>query len=147
MARLRREAELAGQLAHPNVCHIIRVGKAPAGFEYLVMPFVEGEMLCDRTRRLGMVPLDVTARFVRDMCAGLQIAHNYGVLHRDIKPENVMIVANADGSERAVVMDFSLAKDVHDASPLTGAGLVVGTPEFMSPEQLRGDELDPRSDI
>jgi eukaryotic-like serine/threonine-protein kinase len=147
MARLRREADLGGKLAHPNVCHIIRFGEAAPGFDYLVMPFVVGEMLCDRTRRLGVVPLDLTARFVRDMCAGLQIAHDYGVLHRDIKPENVMIVANADGSERAVVMDFSLAKDLRDASPLTAAGLVVGTPEFMSPEQLRGDALDPRSDI
>jgi serine/threonine-protein kinase len=147
MARLRREADLAGKLAHPNVCHIIRVGEAAPGFDYLVMPFVEGEMLCDRTRRLGAFPLYVAAHFVSDMCAGLQIAHDCGVLHRDIKPENVMIVTNPDGSERAVVMDFSLAKNLGDPSGLTAAGLVVGTPEFMSPEQLRGDELDQRSDI
>lgn len=150
MARLRREAALGGQLAHPNVCHIIRLGEASAGFDYIVMPFVAGELLRDRTMREGHLPLNVTAGFVRDMCAGLHAAHERGILHRDLKPENIMIVAGADGSERAVVMDFSLATALHmspELQRLTATGLVVGTPEFMSPEQLRGMQLDPRSDI
>jgi len=146
MERLRREAALGGQLRHPNICHIIRQGATPAGHDYIVMPFVEGELLCDRTRLAGCLPLDATVPFVRDMCAGLHVAHEAGIIHRDLKPENVMIVAGTDGSERAVVMDFSLAKGP-DAPPLTAVGLVVGTPEFMSPEQLRGLELDRRSDI
>jgi eukaryotic-like serine/threonine-protein kinase len=150
MALLRREAALGSRLSHPNVCHIIRLGETRSGFDYLVMPFVEGELLCDRTRRAGQLELDVAAGFVRDMCAGLNAAHEIGIIHRDLKPENVMIVAQPDGSHRAVVMDFSLAKDLRvrlGAEPLTGVGLVMGTPEFMSPEQLRGDELDARSDI
>ena len=150
MARLRREAALGTQLAHPNVCHIIRLGETNAGFDYIVMPFVAGELLCERTMRAGPLPLNVTAGFVRDMCAGLHAAHALGILHRDLKPENIMIVAGPDGSDRAVVMDFSLATALHmntETQKLTAVGIVVGTPEFMSPEQLRGLPLDPRSDI
>jgi serine/threonine protein kinase len=150
MARLRREAELGTQLAHPNVCHIIRLGETAAGFDYLVMPFVDGELLCERIVRAGQLPLDVTAGFVRDMCAGLHVAHELGIIHRDLKPENVMIVARPDGSESAVVMDFSLATVIRmspEMQQLTATGIVVGTPEFMSPEQLRGKPLDRRSDV
>ena len=150
MARLRREAALGGKLAHPNVCHIIRLGETTAGFVYIVMPFVQGELLCDRTVRLGHLPLDVTAGFVKDMTAGLHVAHELGIIHRDLKPENIMIVARPDGSERAVVMDFGLAKERQmspEVQKLTATGIVLGTPEFMSPEQLRGKTLDPRTDI
>jgi serine/threonine-protein kinase len=146
MARLRREAALAGKLWHPNVCHIIRLGETPAGFDYAVMPFVEGDLLCDRIVRAGQLPLQVTAGFVADACAGLHVAHELGIIHRDLKPENIMIVTRADGSEHAVVIDFSLANGP-EVPVLTHAGVVVGTPEFMSPEQLRGLPLDPRSDI
>ena len=150
MARLRREAALGGRLAHPNVCHIIRLGETPTGLVYIVMPFIQGELLCDRTVRFGHLPLDVTAGFVRDMSAGLHVAHELGIIHRDLKPENIMIVARPDGTERAVVMDFGLAKE-RQVSPevqkLTATGIVLGTPEFMSPEQLRGKPLDPRTDV
>jgi serine/threonine-protein kinase len=150
MARLRREAALGGKLAHPNVCHIIRLGETTAGFVYIVMPFVQGELLCDRNVRLGHLPLDITAGFVKDMCAGLHVAHELGIIHRDLKPENIMIVPRPDGSERAVVMDFGLAKEramSPEVQKLTATGIVLGTPEFMSPEQLRGKQLDPRTDV
>jgi eukaryotic-like serine/threonine-protein kinase len=149
MARLRREAAMGSKLAHPNVCHIIRLGETPAGFDYIVMPYVEGDLLCVRTARAGQLPLAATAGFVRDMSAGLHVAHEHGIIHRDLKPENIMIVPAPDGSERAVVMDFSLATEesLRPSMQLTAEGLVVGTPEFMSPEQLRGDPLDRRSDI
>jgi serine/threonine protein kinase len=146
MARLRREAALAGQLAHPNVCHIIRLGESPDGFDYAVMPFVQGELLCDRVGRAGHLPLNVTVGYARDICAGLSLAHRLGIIHRDLKPENIMIVAGPDQLEQAVVIDFSLATAA-DVQALTTPGLVVGTPEFMSPEQLRGQEIDTRSDI
>ena len=150
MARLRREAALGGRLAHPNVCHIIRLGETQTGLVYIVMPFIQGELLCDRTVRFGHLPLDVTAGFVRDMSAGLHVAHELRIIHRDLKPENIMIVARPDGTERAVVMDFGLAKE-RQVSPevqkLTATGIVLGTPEFMSPEQLRGKPLDPRTDV
>jgi serine/threonine-protein kinase len=146
MHRLRREAALASKLEHPNVCHILRIGESLDGFDYVVMPFLEGDLLCDRIVRAGQLELGLVARFVRDMCAGLGLAHRLGVIHRDLKPENIMVVRAPDGTERAVVMDFSLAT-ARNVPALTTPGLVVGTPEFMSPEQLRGQEIDSRSDV
>jgi serine/threonine-protein kinase len=84
------------------------------------------------------------------MAAGLHVAHELGIIHRDLKPENIMVVARPDGTERAVVMDFGLAKERQmspEVQKLTATGIVLGTPEFMSPEQLRGKPLDPRTDI
>jgi serine/threonine-protein kinase len=150
MARLRREADLGGKLAHPNVCHIIRLGETSNGLVYVVMPYVEGELLCDVTNRHRQLPLDLTVRYIADIAAGLQVAHALGIVHRDLKPENIMISRNADGSERAIVMDFGLAKERHvspEIKKLTATGIVLGTPEFMSPEQLRGKGLDARTDV
>jgi serine/threonine-protein kinase len=150
MARLRREAELASKLAHPNVCHIVRLGEAPGGMVYVVMPFMEGELLCDRAIREGQLALGVVSQFVSDIAAGLHVAHELGIVHRDLKPENVMLCPRPDGTTRAVVMDFGLAKERRvgaEVRKLTATGIVLGTPEFMSPEQLRGKPLDARSDI
>jgi serine/threonine protein kinase len=150
MARLRREAELGGRLEHPNVCHIIRLGETSNGLVYVVMPFVQGELLCDVTNQAKQLSLDVTVRYITDIAAGLQVAHELGIVHRDLKPENIMISRNPDGSERAIVMDFGLAKERQvsaEIKKLTATGIVLGTPEFMSPEQLRGKPLDPRTDV
>ena len=150
MERLRREAQIGGRLAHPNVCHIMRLGETADGIVYIVMPFLEGELLCDRTFREGQLSVPLTARFVRDIAAGLAAAHAHGVIHRDLKPENVMVVSGGREGDRAVVMDFGLAKQRRvgpEVRKLTATGIVLGTPEFMSPEQLRGKPLDARSDI
>jgi len=94
--------------------------------------------------------LTVGTRIMVECCAGLHHAHEMNIVHRDLKPENIMLVKNADGSETAVVMDFGLAKEQR-ASPgvakLTATGIILGTPEFMSPEQIRGKALDRRSDV
>jgi serine/threonine-protein kinase len=146
---LRREAAYGMRLAHPNICHIIRLGQTGDGATYIVMPYVEGEVLVERTHRLGQIPLDETVQLVNDMAAGLQAAHDNGIVHRDLKPENVMVRSD-NGGVHAVVMDFGLAK-AHTAGKelekLTATGIVLGTPEFMSPEQLRGKALDRRSDV
>jgi serine/threonine-protein kinase len=150
MARLRREAALGMRLAHPNVCHIMRLGETEDGLVYVVMPFVEGEVLADRTQRLGTISLADTVRFVHDMAGGLHVAHQLKIIHRDLKPENVMISRRADGVDVAVVMDFGLAKERRaegELQKLTATGIILGTPEFMSPEQLRGKVLDARTDI
>ena len=150
MARLRREASLGMRLAHPNVCHIIRLGETQDGLVYVVMPFVEGEVLSDRNNRLGTLSIAEVVRHVRDIAAGLHVAHELKIVHRDLKPENVMICKQPGGGERAVVMDFGLAKERRaDAQlqKLTATGIILGTPEFMSPEQLRGRPLDPRTDV
>ncbi|HMA02693.1 MAG: serine/threonine-protein kinase [Gemmatimonas sp.] len=150
MARLRREAELGGKLEHPNVCHIIRLGETLNGLVYVVMPYVEGELLCDVTHRSQQLPLALTVHYVADIAAGLQVAHDLGIVHRDLKPENIMISRSPDGGDRAIVMDFGLAKERQmsaEIKKLTATGIVLGTPEFMSPEQLRGKPLDPRTDV
>ena len=150
MARLRREAGLGIRLEHPNICHIMRLGETEDGLVYIVMPFVEGELLVDRTNRQGHLPLDEVVRYVKDMAAGLSIAHELKIIHRDLKPENIMLCKQPDGSDRAVVMDFGLAKERKaggELEKLTATGIILGTPEFMSPEQLRGKPLDPRTDI
>ena len=149
MKRLRREAELGARLAHRNLCHITRIGEVD-GSVYVVMPFLKGESLAVRVWRAGQLPLDTTVDIVRDLSAGLHAAHELGIVHRDLKPENVMIVRNPDETEHAVVLDFGLATDTVDNSArtkLTKLGMVVGTPEFMSPEQMRGRDLDRRSDV
>ncbi len=150
MARLKREASLGMRLAHANVCHIIRLGETADGLVYVVMPFVKGEILSDRNIRQGMLPIADVVRFVHDIAAGLQVAHDLRIVHRDLKPENVMICRDDDGTERAVVMDFGLAKERRadvELQKLTATGIILGTPEFMSPEQLRGKPLDARTDV
>ena len=150
--RLRREAGLAMRLDHPNVCRIFRLGETEDGLIYLVMPYLAGELLSDREVRQGALPLDLGVPLLVQMAKGLQHAHELQIIHRDLKPENVMLVPDdqGPGGGRAVVMDFGLAKERRqepEVAKLTATGIVLGTPEFMSPEQIRGKALDPRSDI
>jgi len=148
--RMRREAGLAMRLDHPNVCRIMRLGASQDRLIYLVMPFLKGELLSDRETQGGPMELAAGVAVLRQVCAGLHHAHELQIVHRDLKPENIMLVTDEDGSERAVVMDFGLAKE-RRADPaiakLTATGIILGTPEFMSPEQIRGKPLDARSDI
>ncbi len=150
MARLRREAALGIRLAHPNVCHIVRMGETEDGLVYVVMPYVEGEILSDRNYRVGKTSIEDAVKFIGEIADGLHIAHKLTIIHRDLKPENIMVCKRADGIEYAVVMDFGLAKERKaggELQKLTATGIILGTPEFMSPEQLRGKTLDPRTDI
>ncbi len=154
--RLRREANIATRLDHPNVCPILRMGEAD-GMIYLVMPHLEGEPLSEHETRRGPISLAEGIPLLVQMCHGLQHAHELHIIHRDLKPENIMLVP--DGSQtgpegeprfRAVVMDFGLAKERRagpEVAKLTATGIVLGTPEFMSPEQIRGKPLDGRSDV
>jgi serine/threonine-protein kinase len=139
------------RLDHPNVCRILRLGESEDGLIYLVMPFLEGELLSDREVKGGPMDIQTGVALLRQVCAGLQHAHELQIVHRDLKPENIMLVPQDGGSgDRAVVMDFGLAKE-RRADPaiqkLTATGIILGTPEFMSPEQIRGKALDARSDI
>ncbi len=150
--RLRREAGLAMRLEHTNVCRILRLGETEDGLIYLVMPYLAGELLSDREVRQGALPLDLGMPLLVQMCRGLQHAHDLQIIHRDLKPENVMLVPDDKGPAgvRAVIMDFGLAKERRqepEVAKLTATGIVLGTPEFMSPEQIRGKPLDPRSDV
>jgi eukaryotic-like serine/threonine-protein kinase len=150
--RLRREAGLAMRLSHPNVCPILRLGETEDGLIYLVMPYLQGELMSDREIRGGPFTLEQGMPLLIQMCRGLHHAHELHIIHRDLKPENVMLVEDAEvqGGTRAVVMDFGLAKERRaepEIAKLTATGIVLGTPEFMSPEQIRGKPLDGRSDV
>ncbi|HEX9630934.1 MAG TPA: serine/threonine-protein kinase [Gemmatimonadales bacterium] len=148
--RLRREAGLAMRLEHPHVCKILRLGETEDGLIYLVMPYLKGELLSDREGKAGPLPIPQSVEWLGQMCSGLHHAHQLHIVHRDLKPENVMIIPGSDDREIAVVMDFGLAKE-NRADPsmakLTATGIILGTPEFMSPEQIRGRPIDARSDV
>jgi serine/threonine-protein kinase len=150
--RLRREATIATRLNHPNVCPILRLGETPDRLIYLVMPYLEGEPLSEHESRRGPFPLAEGIPLLVQVCQGLGHAHELQIIHRDLKPENVMLVPDPEVPTgfRAVVMDFGLAKERRagpDVVKLTATGIVLGTPEFMSPEQIRGKPLDGRSDV
>jgi len=150
--RLRREATIATRLNHPNVCPILRLGETADRLIYLVMPFLEGEPLSEHETRRGPFPVSDGIPLLVQMCHGLGHAHDLQIIHRDLKPENVMLIPDPTipSGFRAVVMDFGLAKERRagpDVVKLTATGIVLGTPEFMSPEQIRGKPLDGRSDV
>jgi serine/threonine-protein kinase len=149
--RLRREAGLAMRLDHPNVCRILRLGETEDGLIYLVMPYLKGDLLSDREVRQGPMSPELAIPLLAQSCAGLYHAHQLHIVHRDLKPENIMLVPGpAGGGDQAIVMDFGLAKENRAGSglaKLTATGIILGTPEFMSPEQIRGKPLDSRSDI
>ncbi len=147
--RLRREAGLAMRLDHPNACPILRFGETEDGLIYLVMPYLKGDLLSDLEARVGPMEAKTGVDYLVQICAGLNHAHGLNIIHRDLKPENIMMVPEGN-THRAVVMDFGLAKDNTigaGSQKLTATGIVLGTPEFMSPEQVRGKQLDPRSDV
>src|SRR5712692_10578417 len=142
--RFLREISLAAGLAHPNILALYDSGDAD-GLLFYVMPFVEGESLRHRLVRDGRVPLDAAVAIVREVADALDHAHRANIVHRDVKPENILLQAG-----HAVVSDFGIARAISAAggSRVTSAGIAVGTPEYMSPEQAAGDEaLDGRSDL
>jgi len=155
VARFRREAESAAQLRHPNIVPIYDVGEAE-NIAYILMPLVEGESLKQAIERDGPLPPPEARRILLEAASALATAHEAGVVHRDIKPENIMLEGR---KRRVLLMDFGIAKAVDpnaaeqdgdlkpQAGTLTGTGMTVGTPQYMSPEQASGDfMLDHRAD-
>jgi Tol biopolymer transport system component len=143
--RFTREIEIAAQLQHPHVLPLLDSGEAD-GFLYYVMPYVEGESLRDRLVRQGELPVHEAVKLLCEVVDALAYAHAHGVVHRDIKPDNVML-----SGRHALVMDFGVAKAVSEATgrqSLTTAGVALGTPAYMAPEQATADpHLDHRVDI
>ena len=148
IARFNREASNASRLNHPNICAIYDFGETPDGLIYLAMEFIEGTSLTSLVEKNGALPPARAASIIHQSADALQVAHDAGIVHRDLKPDNIMIAKNRDGTDLAKVVDFGIAKaHSSDAQKVTKTGMVVGTPEYMSPEQLSGDKLDGRSDI
>ena len=160
--RFEREARAISSLNHPRICTLYDVGHQD-GVDFLVMEFLEGETLADRLKK-GPLPMKESLKIAMDVCEALQAAHRSGIIHRDLKPGNIMLAKNG-----AKLMDFGLAKamasgvagsapllsaamtmTVNEASPispLTSAGAIVGTIQYMSPEQIEGKNADARSDL
>jgi serine/threonine-protein kinase len=150
VARFNREAANASRITHPNVCAIYDFGETPDGLIYLAMEFIEGEPLTDLLERQGALPLARATAIYQQTADALQAAHDLGIVHRDLKPDNIMLTKGRGGADVVKVVDFGIAKAVggdEAGQKVTKTGLVVGTPEFMSPEQLSGDKLDGRSDL
>ncbi|MFN2532661.1 MAG: serine/threonine-protein kinase [Pyrinomonadaceae bacterium] len=158
IARFEREARSAASIRHPNVVDVTDFGRSPEGVFFLVMEYVEGETLYDLLRREGTLNPQRAGNILRQVVAGVQAAHDEGILHRDLKPANIFIMQHkrrttaADGFIK--VGDFGLAKIVSaDRSELTSASGpasqgIIGTPEYMAPEQMQpGVQLDARADI
>ena len=141
LARFKQELILARQVTHRNIIRIYDLSEAE-GVKFITMEFIEGEDLRGILTRRGKLPPDEAIDIIRQSCMGLQAAHVEGVIHRDLKPSNIM----RDTAGRVVIMDFGLAKTVQ-SDGMTQTGMMIGTMEYMSPEQAMGSELDARSDI
>ncbi len=141
--RFAREAKAAAAVLHPNVLAIHSVSTGEQPLPYLVMPYLRGTSLQKRLDREGPLPVSEILRIAAQTAAGLAAAHAQGLVHRDIKPANLLL---EDGVERVAISDFGLARAVDD-STMTRTGVVAGTPQYMSPEQARGEAVDQRSDL
>ncbi|MGH3054744.1 MAG: serine/threonine-protein kinase, partial [Gaiellaceae bacterium] len=144
--RFQREIQLAASLQHPHIVPVLAAG-ASEGLPYFTMPFEAGESLRARIARDGALPLRDVIAILRDVTQALSYAHARGVVHRDIKPDNILLEGTRG---RVMVTDFGIAKAVSQTSSatLTGVGVAIGTPQYMSPEQAAGErEIDGRSDL
>jgi serine/threonine protein kinase len=140
LSRFKNEARAAGMMNHANIITIYDAGEQE-GLFYIAMEFIEGQTLQGLLKQAHLLPVDKAADIVRQVCAGLDYAHARGIIHRDIKPANIMITG--DGTVK--IMDFGIAKS--GGTGMTSTGQVVGTPNYMSPEQVKGKPLDGRTDL
>src|SRR6266478_3917673 len=141
LKRFKQELILARQVTHRNVIRIFDLGQAD-GFKFITMEYLEGQDLRGVLREKGKLPPEEAAKIILQICRALEAAHGEGVIHRDLKPQNIMLDANG----RAYVMDFGIARSAY-LPGMTQTGALVGTPEYMSPEQAKGEKLDERSDL
>jgi serine/threonine protein kinase len=139
LARFHAEVRIARTVSHPNVCRMFDIGDMD-GVTFLTMEYVDGEDLSSLVRRIGRLSTDKAAEIARQMCAGSAAAHDKGVIHRDLKPANIML----DGAGKVRITDFGLAGI---AATIQGAEIRAGTPAYMAPEQLAGQEVTVKSDI
>jgi len=139
--RFRNELKLARNIRHKNVCGMYDLGETE-GAHFITMEYIRGEDLKRFIHRSGQLAVGTAVRIAKQVCEGLSEAHKLGVVHRDLKSNNIMIDKEGD----ARIMDFGIARSL-EAKEMTGAGMIIGTPEYMSPEQVEGKETDQRSDI
>ena len=139
--RFRNELKFARKIRHKNVCQMYDLNREETSY-YITMEYIAGEDLKSLIKKMGALSPGQTLSLAKQICAGLNEAHRLGVIHRDLKPQNIMI----DEEGNARIMDFGIARSTEDKS-ITGAGVMIGTPDYMSPEQVDGKEAEQRSDI
>jgi serine/threonine-protein kinase len=146
--RFRLEAQAVSKLSHSNIVQTFDFGQFESAL-YLIMEYVKGEDLAALLKREGALPFARAARIFAQACSALTEAHDHGIIHRDLKPENLMVHKRRDGSEHVKVLDFGLAKlrERDESAAVTTGKQILGTPYYMSPEQVRGERLDPRADV
>ncbi|HXG67026.1 MAG TPA: SUMF1/EgtB/PvdO family nonheme iron enzyme [Blastocatellia bacterium] len=149
LARFKREARMSSRIDNPHAITIYDFGEAEGGMLYLVMEFVKGQSLSRIFSKEKTLPLNRVVNITRQIAEGLAAAHAIGIVHRDLKPDNVMLTEKGGESDYVKVLDFGIAKTMTNDGEehLTQTGYVLGTPVYMSPEQLSGEKLDARSDI
>jgi serine/threonine-protein kinase len=151
VARFRREAMATSRLRHPNCVQVHDFGEDDDGTFFIAMEFVDGTGIGDELRRSGPMPPERVARIGMQLLGALEAAHEAGILHRDLKPQNIMLTQKVGRPDFVKVVDFGIAKFIEnspeDQAALTLPGTIFGTPEYMSPEQARGETLDARSDL
>lgn len=149
--RFQVEAQSAAALSHPNLATVYDYGLLDEGNPYLVMEYVDGKTLDEIVHSSGAMPVNQAIDIMKQCCDGLEVAHSSGIVHRDIKPSNIMLVDQPNGERLVKILDFGLAKQIWEEGTnqtgLTNTGETIGTPDYMSPEQCRGEKLDGRSDI
>ncbi len=149
--RFWREAKNTARLQHGNIIEVFDLGRTDGGDLYFVMELLEGESLAERLRREGKLQPALAVHIGRQICGALEVAHAAGMIHRDLKPANIMLLVR-DGNEAFVkVLDFGVAKSFgperHDETQLTHTGMLIGTVDYMAPEQIMGRAVDGRTDV
>jgi len=149
VARFQREAVAASQIHHPGIVNVVDFGRTPEGGFYCVMEHLPGETLAERLAARGALPVAEAVRVARDMARALAAAHARGIYHRDIKPENVLLVSEPERPDAVKLVDFGIARlaDPRRDGRETGDGQILGTPQYMSPEQASGLSQDARADV
>ena len=148
LGRFLREATNAGRISHHHVATVYDFGETADGLVYLAMEYVDGEPLSRILEREGALPPARAVEIARQVAEGVSAAHELGIVHRDLKPGNILIAQDRRGGDLVKVVDFGIARAPADEQQnLTRTGIIIGTPEYMSPEQLIGDPVDGRSDI
>lgn len=147
--RFMREAKVTAEIGHANIVEVLDFGISPSGEPYLVMEYLEGESLSDLLKRTGPVSTDAAVGIMIPVLRALEAAHNKGVVHRDLKPDNIFVIPNQDELPTVKVIDFGISKrSTAEDEKLTQTGTILGTPAYMSPEQVRGaSDLDHRTDL
>ncbi len=148
LARFHREAEITSRLGHPHLVTVIDFGTAASGEPYLVMEYLDGTDLDYRIRQQGRLPLETALHITKQVASALSAAHDQGIVHRDLKPANVFLLQATGESDFVKILDFGISKMKAARTQLTNVLAVMGTPNYMAPEQATGavDDIDPRTD-